>query len=66
MMCEACVSVVVYIVTGSSRTIFYGAGDRLVRKMSSYVEWYEYVELYYRNMRALIIDLIIRSNMNLI
>ena len=32
--------------TGLSRTIFYGAGDRLEKKMSLYVESYEYVEVY--------------------
>ena len=45
-MCEAWVGVVVENVTVLSRKIFYCEGDRLARKMSSYVESYEYVEVY--------------------
>ena len=45
MTCEACVYVVVQIVTGLPRTIFSGANDRLTQ-FFSYVESYEYVEVY--------------------
>ena len=44
MTCEASVGVSVKTVTVLSRTIFYGAGDRLAQKISSCVELEDYVE----------------------
>ena len=44
-MCESCVSVLVNNMKVLSRTIFSCADDRLARKMSSYVESKDYVEV---------------------
>ena len=46
MTCEACVGVAVESMILLSLTIFSCAGDRLAQKMSSYVESWEYVEVY--------------------
>ena len=45
MMCEACLAVVVQIVTGLYRTIFSVAGYRLALNIYSYIKFYGCVEL---------------------
>ena len=45
MMCEACMGLVVQIVTGFNRMILSGVGDRMMQKMSLYVQSYDYIEM---------------------
>ena len=46
MTCEACMDVVVYNVEVFSHTVFSDTGNRLAQKMSLYVEFQKYVEVY--------------------
>ena len=46
MTSEACVGVLVYNVTGLSRTVFSYASESQAQTIYSYIESYEYAEVY--------------------